>query len=178
MAASSSIINRQRRVSVRIGTYRAFIFRLARELHVARRRFDVTLIDDREAERLNRLFRKKAAPTDVLSFPWNDPAEATSGTVRAAKEFAGFLGDIVISVEAARRNARQEKHSLETEIQQLILHGLLHLLGHDHEIDDGEMNRLELKLRRRLGIEGRKSPADSRTSFSRRAARVHTRSTR
>ncbi len=146
------------------------MLKVARELHLAGRRFDVTLVDDRETKRLNRIFRKKTAPTDVLSFPWNDGAEAAPPAM-AAKEFAGFLGDIVISVETARRNARREKHSLETEILQLILHGLLHLLGYDHETDDGEMNRLELELRRRLGIEGERSPAGSR--LSRRAPQAH-----
>jgi len=69
-------------------------------------------------------------------------------------EFKYFLGDIVISVDAARRNAREEGHSTLNEIRWLILHGLLHLLGHDHERDQGEMTRLELALRSRLGISG------------------------
>jgi len=141
------------------------------ELHLAGQRFDVALVDDDETERLNRIFRKRTAPTDVLSFPWTDGAEAAPPAV-AAKEFAGFLGDIVISVETARRNARREKHSLETEILQLILHGLLHLLGYNHETDDGEMNRLELNLRRRLGIEGEQEPEDSR-SLARSAPQAH-----
>jgi rRNA maturation RNase YbeY len=71
---------------------------------------------------------------------------------RAAWEFKNFLGDIVISVETAKRNAREEGHSILNEIRWLILHGLLHLLGYDHERDRGEMTRLELGLRRRLGI--------------------------
>ena len=62
------------------------------------------------------------------------------------------LGDVVISVEQAARQAREHGLSLEDEIAQLILHGLLHLCGYDHETDNGEMNRLELRLRRRLGI--------------------------
>lgn len=161
MTKSSLIFNRQVRIPVRTAAYRTFIRKLGRELHLATR-FDVTLVDDREAQRLNRLFRKKASPTDVLSFPWNDGTEAAGAPAKAAKEFAGFMGDIVISAEAAQRNVRQEKHSLDTEILQLILHGLLHLLGYDHEIDDGEMNRLELDLRLRLGIDGEHRSAASR----------------
>jgi len=68
------------------------------------------------------------------------------------REFRGFLGDIVISAETARANARREGHSTENEIRWLILHGLLHLLGYDHATDNGEMTALELSLRERLGI--------------------------
>jgi ssRNA-specific RNase YbeY (16S rRNA maturation enzyme) len=71
-------------------------------------------------------------------------------------EFHHLLGDIVISAQTARANARQEKHSTENEIRWLILHGLLHLLGYDHATDHGEMTALELLLRERLGIDGRK----------------------
>jgi probable rRNA maturation factor len=69
-------------------------------------------------------------------------------------EFKNFLGDIVISVDTAKRNARQEGHSTLNEVRWLILHGLLHLLGYNHESDQGEMTKLELALRRRLGIAG------------------------
>ena len=67
-------------------------------------------------------------------------------------EFKNFLGDIVISVDTAMTNARQEGHSTLNEIRWLILHGVLHLLGYDHEHDHGEMTRLEHALRSRLGI--------------------------
>lgn len=156
MAKTSSILSHRGRAPVRMAICRAFIRALDRELRLTGRRFDVTLSDDRETERLNRLFRKKAAPTDVLSFPWSDNVEVAPWHAKTAKEFAGFLGDIVISVEAARRSARREKRSLELEILQLILHGLLHLLGYDHETDNGEMNSLELDLRCRLGIDGKR----------------------
>jgi probable rRNA maturation factor len=80
--------------------------------------------------------------------------ERQSAKQRAALEFKNFLGDIVISVDTARRNARREGHSTLDEIRWLILHGLLHLLGYDHESDQGHMNKLELALRDRLGISG------------------------
>jgi probable rRNA maturation factor len=67
-------------------------------------------------------------------------------------EFQNFLGDIVISVDTAKGNARKEGHSTLNEIRWLILHGLLHLLGYNHESDQGEMAKLEIALRRRLGI--------------------------
>jgi probable rRNA maturation factor len=84
---------------------------------------------------LNHRFRGKPQPTDVLSFPV-DPGEN------------GYLGDVVISAETARRNARRSGRSLREELRILILHGVLHLLGYNHETDRGQMNRLERKLRR------------------------------
>jgi rRNA maturation RNase YbeY len=70
------------------------------------------------------------------------------------REFKNFLGDIVISVDTAKRNAGKEGHSTLNEIRWLILHGVLHLLGYNHEKDHGEMTRLELSLRKRLRIAG------------------------
>jgi probable rRNA maturation factor len=93
---------------------------------------------------LNRLWRHKRGTTDVLSFPAEqDQFEKREG-VR--------LGDVVISVEQAARQAKENDLTFDQEIAQLILHGLLHLCGYDHSTDDGEMNRLELRLRRKLGI--------------------------
>jgi probable rRNA maturation factor len=91
---------------------------------------------DRLLRRLNREFRGKDRPTDVLSFPGGGGEEG--------------LGDVVISVETAGRNARARGRTLLHELDVLALHGLLHLLGHDHETDDGKMERLERRLRRRL----------------------------
>lgn len=90
--------------------------------------------------RLNRDFRGKDKPTDVLSFPARQ-----NGNVRLA-------GDIAISKEIARRNAKALGHSLGTELKVLLLHGLLHLAGHDHERDRGEMAALEQKLRAKLKL--------------------------
>ncbi|HYE66453.1 MAG TPA: rRNA maturation RNase YbeY, partial [Pyrinomonadaceae bacterium] len=99
---------------------------------------------DRAIRDLNRRFRGREGATDVLSFP----------TERAEFERSSEadLGDVVVSVERAAAQAAEHGLDLETEIAQLILHGLLHLCGYDHETDQGEMNRLELRLRRRLGI--------------------------
>jgi probable rRNA maturation factor len=98
------------------------------------------LTTDEAIRRLNRQFRGKNKATDVLSFP---AGEAVAGQV---------AGDLAISVQTARRQARDEKHALAIEIKVLILHGLLHLAGFDHETDGGEMARRERLLRRRLGL--------------------------
>ena len=97
----------------------------------------MALVPDARVRALNRQFRRQDTPTDVLSFPAEEP---------------GQLGDIVIAVGVARRQAREAGHSLATELRVLALHGLLHLLGYDHEHDDGRMARLERRLRRKAGL--------------------------
>ena len=151
----------------RLGDY---VGELRQALRLGRRDCNVCLVDDREIRRLNSLHRGRDRATDVLSFPWNAewrlprgparrgrsrPRHARwSANERAALEFKNFLGDIVISIDTAKRNARQEGHSTLNEVRWLILHGLLHLLGYNHECDEGEMTKLELALRSRLGISG------------------------
>lgn len=97
--------------------------------------FTARFTSDREMRRLNRTYRGKDYPTDVLSFP----GEATPD--------GRHLGDVVISVPVARRHAEERGHPPEHEIRLLLLHGILHCLGHDHETDDGTMERLEEELR-------------------------------
>ena len=110
----------------------------------ARGELTVAIVGDRKMQALNRQFRGKNAVTDVLSFPAEqDQFEKAQGT---------SLGDVVISVEQAARQAKQNGLTLDEEIAQLILHGLIHLCGYDHSTDNGEMNRLELRLRRKLKI--------------------------
>ena len=94
---------------------------------------------------LNSEFRGKNTTTDVLSFP-------NQGEEFDFNENANNLGDIVISVEQAARQAAENNLTLKQEISQLILHGILHLCGYDHETDAGEMNEFELQLRDKLGI--------------------------
>jgi probable rRNA maturation factor len=100
----------------------------------------VLLTTDRKIRRLNREFRGNDKATDVLSFP---AGEAAAGEV---------AGDLAVSVPSALRQARQQGHSLAVELKILILHGLLHLAGYDHECDAGEMDRRERLLRGRLGL--------------------------
>lgn len=108
--------------------------------------FAVRFISDREMRRLNAAFRRRDEPTDILSFPGDD----TSLFPRSPRH----LGDVAISVPAARRQARHLGHSVEVELRILLLHGILHCLGHDHETDGGVMERLEKRLRRRFVTDG------------------------
>jgi probable rRNA maturation factor len=105
----------------------------------------VALVSDRQIRALNQRYRGKPAPTDVLSFP-----AALDGL-----QPEPHLGDIVIATGVARRQAREQGHSYATELRVLALHGLLHLLGYDHDApgDRGRMRRAEARLRRRGGLE-------------------------
>lgn len=105
----------------------------------------IAFVDDTSMTQLNKRFRGKAKTTDVLTFPADDSYNEPSATGRP-------LGDIVISVDQARRQAADEKHSLATEVRYLVLHGVLHALGYDHETDDGEMNALEVEVRSLVGL--------------------------
>ena len=105
----------------------------------------IAFVDDVAMQQLNKRFRRKNRTTDVLTFP----ADASYADPKAKDR---PLGDIVISVDQARRQAAGERHSLATEVRYLILHGILHALGYDHESDDGEMNALELDLRGAVGL--------------------------
>ena len=104
----------------------------------------VVLVSDSAIKKLNRQFRGQDKTTDVLSFP----SQAESFEI----ENRGQLGEVVISAQRAAAQAEQNGLTFSNEVEQLILHGLLHLCGYDHETDDGQMNRLELKLRKKLGI--------------------------
>ena len=104
----------------------------------------IVFVADEAIKKLNRQFRGKNYATDVLSFP----SEAEVFEVDQEKH----LGEVVVSVQRAAAQARDNGVSFSNEVKQLILHGLLHLSGYDHETDKGEMNRLELKLRKQLGI--------------------------
>jgi probable rRNA maturation factor len=129
------VLNRQRRRRVDRRRLRVVLEGAARALGVAGE-LSLVIAGDAALRRLNARYRGKDAPTDVLSFP-GPGGEAG-------------LGDVVISVESAARNARALGRSLGRELEVLALHGFLHALGYDHEADDGEMRRLEGRLRRRL----------------------------
>jgi probable rRNA maturation factor len=102
------------------------------------RPFTCLITGDPELRRLNREFRRQDCATDVLSFP--------------SRQTLGFLGDIAISFERAQRQAAEYGHAVGTEIEILMLHGVLHLLGMDHEKDRGRMARAEDKYRARFGL--------------------------
>jgi len=119
------------------GDIRRFAALLRREV-AGGRLFRCLLADDRELRRLNRMFLGRDYPTDVLTFPEPGPD--------------GFLGEIAISCDRAAEQARRFGHSTEQEAGILMLHGVLHLLGMDHERDRGRMARAERKWRKVLGL--------------------------
>jgi probable rRNA maturation factor len=120
----------------------------------------VAVVGDARVRALNREYRRKDYATDVLSFPSSATTAGTAGPAKAGhgvppkagRDAAVHLGDIVIARGVARRQAKAAGHSESTELRVLALHGLLHLLGYDHESDAGEMARLERRLRRKGGL--------------------------
>ena len=173
----------------------------------ARGEVTVAVVSDARMRSLNRSFRGKDAPSDVLSFPARGagaapnvgtpfhkakPSRALRPGAPAGRRTAAqpetaslppgtFLGDIVIAAGVASEQAQRAGHALRTELRILALHGLLHLLGHDHATDTGQMRRLETRLRRRAGLPEalieRHSPFATRRSLSRhgRTAKRETR---
>jgi len=138
------IVNLQKKIAVNAKEFQPFVDRISAEItEVGTREFSVAFVSDRRMTELNKMFRGKDSTTDVLSFP-HEPDEFDPNEEN--------LGDIVISVERADLQARENGLTLELEIKQLMLHGVLHLLGYDHETDSGEMNKRELELRDKLGI--------------------------
>ena len=140
----------------------------------ARGRVSIALVSDHQVRTLNRTYRRKDYATDVLSFPANDCSSPQrtprtqrskrvnskpikSKPIKSSVSFVSFvvkdtLGEIVIARGVARRQAREARHSELTELRVLALHGLLHLLGYDHERDSGQMRRTERRLRRKGGL--------------------------
>ena len=138
------VINLQRKIKVDTVRVRRFVKRLEKSVEEARHRpFAVAFVSDKRMIELNSLFRGKDGTTDVLSFP-QEPDELAPDE--------NSLGDIVISVEQAQKQAEENGLTLDNEIEQLVLHGLLHLCGYDHETDKGEMNAREMVLRDELQI--------------------------
>lgn len=142
------ILNRQDRVSIHIEGLSRFWKRVRRELLLGRCDATVCFVGGAEIARLNRQFRGKRKATDVLSFRFG--ANRYGKAIRA--EGRDYLGDIAISPAVARRNAKQLGRTVDEELRVLMLHGALHLLGYDHETDDGKMDRVETRLRKRLGL--------------------------
>jgi probable rRNA maturation factor len=148
--APIEVLNRQRLRPVN----RAGLARLARavldRIRQPQATATITFIRDREMRRLNRAYRGIDAPTDVLSFAYHETAGGPGAE-------GGHLGDVVIAVETAERDARARGLTFSGEISRLVIHGILHLAGYDHETDDGQMQRLERRLRRELLLSDRPS---------------------
>jgi probable rRNA maturation factor len=138
------IFNEQNKIKIKPEEFLAISNKVIEHVHKSQNRYlTIVFVSDQKIKRLNKNYRQKNYPTDVLSFP------------NEADDFdddKNYLGDIVISAEQARKQAIENNLSLELEIKQLILHGILHLSGFDHETDNGEMNELELTLRDKLKI--------------------------
>ncbi len=140
----AEIINNQRKIRIELKVIKDFaVNQILKIPEIENRDFTVAFVSDSKIRKLNNEFRGKNSATDVLSFPF-EPDEFEIGE--------NYLGDIIISAEQAARQSIENNLSLELEIKQLILHGVLHLCGYDHETDDGEMNRRELELRDKLQI--------------------------
>ncbi len=138
------IINNQRKVKINPKSFEEFAEKIVEKTSETSGKFlTIAFVSNKKMRLLNKTFRGRDAATDVLSFPFE------------AEEFESKennLGDIFISPEQAARQAVENNLEFVTEIKQLILHGILHLCGFDHEIDNGEMNRRELELRETLEI--------------------------
>ena len=147
------IENRQRVIRVQLRPLEEFLENLRIGIGLEPECVAVRLIGDGEMARLNERYRKKKGPTDVLSFPVEvDSTKPGTLKQQVRRARGGFLGDIAISPKVARGNAKLLGRPLPEELKVLILHGVLHLLGYDHETDRGEMERIEMRLRRKLGI--------------------------
>jgi probable rRNA maturation factor len=151
------ILSRQRAVRVALRPLERFLSRVKRELGLPGAEISICLVSDAEIAKMNQAFRKKTGPTDVLSFP----AKARQRPMRIRRLKTGrkshsaaveFLGDIAISPATARRNAARIERNLSHELRVLILHGVLHLIGYDHETDHGQMDRVEARLRAKLRL--------------------------
>jgi probable rRNA maturation factor len=134
------VVNRQRRLQIDTRAWSTFATKALAAIGNKESTATIAFVSDKRIRELNRQFRGVDKATDVLSFPADDPDESD-------------LGDIAVSVDTAATQAKENGLKLDEEIAQLILHGLLHLSGYDHETDNGEMNRLELRLRRKLNID-------------------------
>ena len=148
-----AVNNRQRAARLARRPLESFLRRVKNELGLDEASLTVCLVSDAEIARMNEKFRKKKGPTDVLSFPTvarRRPVRLRRGS-RPVKS-GEYLGDIAISPSTARRYAKKNGRTLSSELRVLILHGVLHLLGYDHETDHGQMDKIEQKLRKRFGL--------------------------
>ena len=131
------VVNRQRRLQIDTRAWSNFATKALAAISKSESSATIAFVSDKKIRELNRQFRGIDKATDVLSFPSDESDE---------------LGDVAVSVDTAATQAKENGLKFDEEIAQLILHGLLHLSGYDHETDNGEMNRLELRLRKKLGI--------------------------
>ena len=144
-SAEVEIINKQRLYQLAPKAIAALGQALLARLDRNHNTVTITFIRDRAMQQLNRDYRNTNTPTDVLAFAYHERMSDNE-----PDHNPDFLGDVIISVETAARYAHEQGISFETEINWLVMHGLLHLAGYDHETDNGEMRRLERRLRKEL----------------------------
>jgi probable rRNA maturation factor len=137
------VVNRQRHRKIDPKPWQDFAAKALQAIGHGQREATIAFVSNNAMRSLNKRYRGLDRTTDVLSFPQE---------ITDQKDLPSNLGDIAVSIEQADTQARQNGLELDEEIAQLILHGLLHLCGYDHETDNGEMNRLELRLRKKLKI--------------------------
>ncbi len=144
-------VNNQRKIKINGKVFREFAENARANIsETSGKDFTIAFVSDRKMRKLNEEFRGKSSTTDVLSFPFqNDEFENNEEEPAFSDD---YLGDIVISAGQAEKQAAENDLAFEIEIKQLILHGILHLCGYDHETDHGEMNQRELALREILNI--------------------------
>jgi len=148
-----AVQNHQNTVKVDLRPLREFLVVVRRQLKLSKPEIAIRLVNDTEIRRLNKTYRKKDKATDVLSFPAKQLRKPLRSTNRLPVVKGEQLGDIAISPATARRYAKKNGRSFVNEMRILILHGVLHLLGYDHAADSGEMDRVETRFRRRLGLQ-------------------------
>lgn len=163
------ILNRQRRVRVSVRDIERFLTRARNVLRLPAESLTICLVTPTEIARWNRAYRGKNRPTDVLSFATIERDKHTRNkrpvgrrrgdrgggdgfSSASSASSTSYLGDIAIAPAVARANARRFGRTFDEEMRILILHGMLHLMGYDHETDNGQMDRRERRLRRRLGL--------------------------
>jgi probable rRNA maturation factor len=161
------LLNRQRAVRIANSGLNAFLARALRTLRIPRDALTICLVTNSQIARWNRDFRGKNGPTDVLSFPADGArrrtpahsgnpkrrgAAASPASFTSLTSSSPYLGDIAIAPAVASKNAARFGGTLDHELRILILHGILHLVGYDHETDSGQMDRREKRLRRALGL--------------------------
>jgi probable rRNA maturation factor len=147
------IVNRQRAVRVPVHSLQAFFALAMKEVRLAESAATVCFVTNAQIAKWNAAYRGKNKPTDVLSFSVNGKSRVGAKNGKPSSISAiPYLGDIAIAPVIARNNARAYGRTLDEELRILILHGILHLMGYDHETDTGQMNRREQRFRRALGI--------------------------
>jgi|SRR5579862_7886248 len=154
------ILNRQRQVKISVDDLEKFSAKPGELLKIPAEAVTICLVTKADIAKWNRAYRGKNRPTDVLSFtPAEPPAKQRfprlsrkRPSAKSSGDISNYWGDIAIAPAIARKNARRFGRDFNDEMRILILHGILHLMGYDHETDHGQMDRREMRLRRQLGL--------------------------